>query len=202
MNELSIPMPESKAAIIWFGSKDDTINMQIPKLKFPRLWFGNKDLTNETTVGDALTSTNMPHPAHALTIAHIRKLLRLAVSAGILPFKIGKSPDLNKRYVLVTSSEAYCQLEQDVEHEALKRRGVIDFDPEPQSQYGSDYKGTVESVMIVVIAELSNHVIENAGGNFAFSMMYGRERIIRERIDRNPYDARIISLTTINNTLT
>jgi hypothetical protein len=152
-----------------------------------RLMFGLDKGTNEATVGDTLTDGVLNSAVDdTLTANHIFKLASLAGKGSrtdvlnketpIRPYTVGKNrmgfPD--KKYLFLTSDDAFYKLAQDANWKAQQSRGTIENEEQPSILFGSNYKGTIHGVMVVTVPEFSNYVFANAGGtSYAYSALLG-----------------------------
>jgi hypothetical protein len=150
-----------------------------------RLMFGKDVRAAQAIVGEVLTNANMPIETSKLTVDHISRLADLAQKgsrtavvnkeAAIKPYmtKQNRLGYADRRYLLLTSSDAYLDLKTDPAWASQMNRGVVESEEQPSLLFGSNYKGTVDGVMVVTIPEFSNYVFENGGGKFAYSSFLG-----------------------------
>ena len=151
-----------------------------------RVMFGLDVGTNAATVDAGLTTlVGSDAATNTLTSAHLFKLAALAgqgsrtavanKEAPIRPYTLGASregyPD--KKYLFLTSNDAYYKLSQDPDWQAQERRGLIQNECQPAILFGSNYKGTIHGVMVVTFPEFSNYVFEQGGNTVAYSAFLG-----------------------------
>jgi hypothetical protein len=152
-----------------------------------RLMFGKDKRAAEATVGAVVTDAVMPAAAgvNQLTVDHIFRLADLAQKgsrtavvnkeAAIKPYmtKQNRLGYADRRYLLLTSSDAYADLAKDPAWASQMSRGTVETEEQPSLLFGSNYKGTVHGVMVVTIPEFSNYTFANDGVNFAYSAFLG-----------------------------
>lgn len=152
-----------------------------------RVIFGLDKGLDQNRVGAALTDGVLDSAADdTLTANHIFKLASLASKGSrtnvvnkehpIRPYTVGKNrmgfPD--RKYLLLTSDDAFYKLAQDANWQAQQRRGTIENEEQPSILFGSNYKGTIHGVIVVTVPEFSNYVFTNGGGtSYAYSALLG-----------------------------
>ena len=167
-----------------------------------RVMFGLDKGLDKDEVNLALNVATMDDAdADTLTVDHIFKLADLAGKGSrtnvankehaIRPYKVGNNrmgfP--NRKYLLLTSSDAYFKLSKDPAWVSQMSRGVIEQEEQPSILFGSNYKGTVHGVMVVTIPEFSNYVFDNgAGMTCGYSCLLGAGAI-GLGIGQNPHFA-------------
>jgi len=164
------------------------INQNGEAVSNSRLLFGADKRNAENTVGAVLNTGVMTNAngVDQLTVNHLFRLADLAQKgsrtevenkeAAIKPYMTKKNRlgYADRRYLLLTSSDAYADLAQDPEWTAQMNRGVIETEEQPSLLFGSNYKGTVHGVMVVTIPEFSNYVFENGQTvKYAYSAFLG-----------------------------
>jgi len=149
-----------------------------------RLMFGKDTNAMQATVTATLAQLD-DVDTDTLTADHIFKLADLAGKGSrtsvtnsehpIRPYSMGRNrmgfP--NKKYLLLTSSDAFFKLSKDAGWSEQARRGVIENEEQPSALFGSNYKGTLHGVMVVTIPEFSKYTITSGGNTFAYSAFLG-----------------------------
>lgn len=152
-----------------------------------RLMFGLDKGLAANTVNDAIANAVLNSAADdTLTANHLFKLASLASKGSrtnvlnketpIRPYTMGKNrmgfP--NKKYMLITSDDAFYKLSQDPNWRDQQIRGTIENEEQPSILFGSNYKGTLHGVMVVTIPEFSNYIFTNDNGTtIAYSAFLG-----------------------------
>lgn len=154
-----------------------------------RIMFGldnNAPVNNvppQATVAAALSVANFGTTAANFTanqfnIAHIRKCIKLAETGNrptsnvytenpIKPYRMeaGRMGYADSVYLFLISPSAYEFIVTTADWQAQVARGTIERDTQPSILWGSNYKGTIEGAMLVVVPEFDNYLFPCKGAS-------------------------------------
>lgn len=158
-----------------------------------RTMFGQDFRTNEATVTAVASAANFSVAnGHTMSVKHIVRLVNLARTGGrigtaykesaIRPYRVVNPYNgyADNRYILFIAPETYSHMrDNDADWRNQVIRGVIENQYQPSTLYGSQYKGSIEGVDVIVVDEFSNYITTsgNGGTQVAYSALCGASAI-------------------------
>lgn len=171
----------------------DTNNAAGDAVSNQRVIFGQDFRTNENDIGTVAAAAGFSVAnGHTMSVKHIVRLVNLARTGGragvkykesaIRPYRVTNPHNgyADNRYILFIAPETYSYMrDNDPDWRNQVTRGVIENQYQPSMLYGSDYKGSIEGVDVIVINEFNNYVTTSGNGNsiVAYSVLCGASAI-------------------------